>query len=720
MANITYNDKSQSLPYNDKKFNAQDANEIKRVVNLKADISQIIDGNQSLGAWNAATNTPTLTTVGAPSGKYYEVSVAGTSSITGTSTAFKVRDKIISNGTVWQYVPRVGDFDSYASTDALNTTNTGLAATNVIVNGLTNRYYAVYNSVAEAYVGVPLALRKTGTTVAIMTGSAAVDWWWNSSNLTNDGLVPKVTASAVELVASPNLFNINDLYLVNNGVNGGIGKQINGAGDIIGYGNGTISHKIAVEAGANYTFAGGYQFVRYAQFQDAAGAKIGYAAISNGAEGAKTITIPAGTVTLQFTIKDQGAAPWPTQTRVYKGSVDLGFIEYAGTPYVKGTNNVPILAGDLSAAAQERIIPVEKISSKNLVNVYSPTVIPNASVGTSNGQVFGQTGSILSDPINVLPSTTYTISALTSPTVVQFRDANNVPLRNDTAYVYAGVNGTVKQFTTTASTYKIVFAFKTGGDTTDISKVQLEQGDQVTPYQAYSGEPYIRGRNSVPIVAARLAEGATMAGKQIATIDQIGNAYPAFPVGFTKILAVGSSITFGYGGNETQSWRYVLANSLTTALARTVTVINGGVTGQNTGGMLFNLPTLIADNTPHIVLLEGGNVNDAKASGGVSPAVTRQNINNMLDLVIASGAIPILNTSFPLDITGTMGSLVTYPQVAVVNNIVRDVARIRQIRLLDLEVLAASNMSLIQADLLHLSAAGNRYWASCQASMLLK
>lgn len=105
MANITYNDKTQLLPYNDKKFNAEDANELKRVVNQKADISQIIDGNQSLGAWNAATNTPALTTTPATIGKFYEVSIGGTQSITGTSVTYSSNDKIISNGTSWQYIP---------------------------------------------------------------------------------------------------------------------------------------------------------------------------------------------------------------------------------------------------------------------------------------------------------------------------------------------------------------------------------------------------------------------------------------------------------------------------------------------------------------------------------------------------------------------------------------------------------------------------------------
>lgn len=57
------------------------------------------------GTWNASTNTPTLTTTPSTNGDFYIVSVAGTQSVTGTSTAFAVGDQLRSNGTAWQRIP---------------------------------------------------------------------------------------------------------------------------------------------------------------------------------------------------------------------------------------------------------------------------------------------------------------------------------------------------------------------------------------------------------------------------------------------------------------------------------------------------------------------------------------------------------------------------------------------------------------------------------------
>lgn len=73
---------------------------------LKADTATVAAGLMGQGAWNAATNTPTLSATPLSIGKFYEVSVAGTSSVpTGGSIAYAVGDKLVSNGAVWQVVP---------------------------------------------------------------------------------------------------------------------------------------------------------------------------------------------------------------------------------------------------------------------------------------------------------------------------------------------------------------------------------------------------------------------------------------------------------------------------------------------------------------------------------------------------------------------------------------------------------------------------------------
>ncbi|WP_428657587.1 sialate O-acetylesterase [Runella sp.] len=53
------------------------------------------------GGWNASTNSPALTATPSAANDYYEVTVAGTQSITGSSTAFVLGDRVKSNGTAW-------------------------------------------------------------------------------------------------------------------------------------------------------------------------------------------------------------------------------------------------------------------------------------------------------------------------------------------------------------------------------------------------------------------------------------------------------------------------------------------------------------------------------------------------------------------------------------------------------------------------------------------
>ena len=60
------------------------------------------------GVWDANTNTPTIPAAASGNtGYFYKVNVAGTQSVTGVSIDFAVGDWLISNGTVWEYVPNV-------------------------------------------------------------------------------------------------------------------------------------------------------------------------------------------------------------------------------------------------------------------------------------------------------------------------------------------------------------------------------------------------------------------------------------------------------------------------------------------------------------------------------------------------------------------------------------------------------------------------------------
>jgi hypothetical protein len=67
-------------------------------------ISAVAGGLNYQGAWNASTNTPTLTSGVGTKGYLYQVDVAGTTTLDGNST-WDVGDLLSFSGTVWQRIP---------------------------------------------------------------------------------------------------------------------------------------------------------------------------------------------------------------------------------------------------------------------------------------------------------------------------------------------------------------------------------------------------------------------------------------------------------------------------------------------------------------------------------------------------------------------------------------------------------------------------------------
>jgi hypothetical protein len=86
------------------------------------------------GAWNANTNTPTLTSSTGTQGYYYVVSVAGTTNLDGI-TDWQIGDWAIFNGSVWQ---KVDNTDAVTSVNGL--VGTVVLTTTNIAEG-TNEYF---------------------------------------------------------------------------------------------------------------------------------------------------------------------------------------------------------------------------------------------------------------------------------------------------------------------------------------------------------------------------------------------------------------------------------------------------------------------------------------------------------------------------------------------------------------------------------------------------
>lgn len=92
--------------------------------------ASVVGASVYKGTWNAATNTPSITTGSAPGkqGWYYSVSVAGTTTVDGISS-WVVGDQIISNGTIWQKIPNaqsVTSVNTYTGAVVLTKADVGL------------------------------------------------------------------------------------------------------------------------------------------------------------------------------------------------------------------------------------------------------------------------------------------------------------------------------------------------------------------------------------------------------------------------------------------------------------------------------------------------------------------------------------------------------------------------------------------------------------------
>lgn len=104
-----------------------------------------------------------------------------------------------------------------------------------------------------------------------------------------------------------------------------------------------------------------------------------------------------------------------------------------------------------------------------------------------------------------------------------------------------------------------------------------------------------------------------------------------------KILALGDSLTAGLGLAEDDSFPARLQAALIKD-GHDVSVINGGVSGDTSAGGLARLDWALADH-PTLALVELG-ANDTLR--GISPAVTRSNLDQILAKLIAAGVKPIL------------------------------------------------------------------------------
>ncbi|OED73340.1 arylesterase [Vibrio splendidus ZS-139] len=104
------------------------------------------------------------------------------------------------------------------------------------------------------------------------------------------------------------------------------------------------------------------------------------------------------------------------------------------------------------------------------------------------------------------------------------------------------------------------------------------------------------------------------------------------------LLILGDSLSAGYNMDIKQSWPSLLPDALTKH-DKTITVINGSISGDTTGNGLARLPQLLEEHAPNAVLIELG-ANDGLR--GFPPKLMSANLEKIIDQIKAAGAEPIM------------------------------------------------------------------------------
>ena len=177
-------------------------------------INGLMGGVQYQGVWDAATNTPTLTSSVGTQGHYYIVNVAGTTNLNGI-TDWQVGDWAIFSGGAWQ---KVDNTDSVTSVNG----QTGAVSltTDNIPEGTTNLYFLDSRARAAVSATSPLSYNNTTGVFSIQQASgtqngylSSTDWttFNNKQNyLGGTGLV-KSTAGTITYITD-NSSNWNTAY----------------------------------------------------------------------------------------------------------------------------------------------------------------------------------------------------------------------------------------------------------------------------------------------------------------------------------------------------------------------------------------------------------------------------------------------------------------------------------------------------------------------------
>lgn len=161
----------------------------------------------------------------------------------------------------------------------------------------------------------------------------------------------------------------------------------------------------------------------------------------------------------------------------------------------------------------------------------------------------------------------------------------------------------------------------------------------------------------------------------------------------SNVLALGDSLTAGYGVASNEAWPPLLAGKTGW------TVINGGISGNTSSEALARLPPLLEEHKPVLVFITLGG-NDMLRHAPTQETIT--NLEKMIALVRVHGAKPILLGIPEPSIAGAVFRNLSAAEFY------RDIAKAQQVPLIEDAIADVLSDPLLKVDQLHPNASGHQ------------
>ena len=161
----------------------------------------------------------------------------------------------------------------------------------------------------------------------------------------------------------------------------------------------------------------------------------------------------------------------------------------------------------------------------------------------------------------------------------------------------------------------------------------------------------------------------------------------------TMVLALGDSLTAGYGLTTGQAWPALLAEKTGWR------IVNGGVSGDKTGDALARLPALLDEHAPKLVLVTlGGNDMLRK----LPEEQTRGNLARILELIRSRNAQPVLLATPKPSVAGVVFQSLSPPSFYA------EIAKERKVPLIADAIAEVLSDPELKLDQLHPNAEGHK------------